>query len=120
MSMTVLNANAVGGATKHKVMGTTPNMCITPPSPSPTPYPNVGKTKTNLDSGTSKTKLEGEAVLTTKGFVKAIRGNEPGTQKDIVSMTTGGAAYAVVAPPSVMFEGAPVVITGSTGFSNAR
>jgi hypothetical protein len=122
MSLTVLNMAAAGKATKHKVTGTAPNMCITPaaPSPLPMPYPNLGNTSEGLDSGTSNTKFEGEPVLTTSGFVKSVHGNEAGTQKDVVSMTTGGAAYALVAPPTVMFEGAPVVITGSTGFSNAR
>jgi hypothetical protein len=50
--------------------------------------------------------------------VSVVHGNEPGTQKDIITFKTTGKAFALVGAPVVMFEGSMVAITGSTGFAN--
>jgi len=107
-------------ASAHQILGIAPNMCITPcaPSPLPMPYPNKGDTG-KLAVATSKTKINKKVVLTTNGAAKSIMGNEAGTQKDILTMKTGGKAYPVMGAPVVFFEGAMVCITGSPGFSNS-
>lgn len=103
----------------HQFVQLAPNMCITPaaPSPLPMPYPILGDTK-NLDPGCNDVLHTGKKTMNTKGKIKALKGNEAGTQKDIVTMKTGGTAWAVVGVPVVMFEGAMVVMTGAPGFGN--
>ena len=55
-----------------------------------------------------------------KGKVKAVHGNEPGTQKDITTMQTSGHAWALPVPAvTVHFEGGPIIVTGSPGFGNS-
>jgi hypothetical protein len=72
----------------------------------------------SLDPGTEDTKVEDGATMNTDCAVAQVKGNEPGTQKDIITMKTDGHAIALVGAPVVMFEGAMIVITGSPGFAN--
>ena len=119
MSVTAVNMEVACEASSHMVVPNAPNMCITPaaPSPLPMPYPVTGTTS-ELDPGCEDVKIEGKKSMSTKSKVKAVHGNEAGTQKDVVTMQTGGHAFAAVGCPCVMFEGAPVAFTGSTGFTN--
>ncbi len=105
----------------HVVTPMAPNVCITPaaPSPLPLPYPNLGTTS-KLDPKTKKVKFGKKGTLNSKSKVKKINGNEPGTQKDITTMKTNGAAWPLPVPAvTIHFEGAPIAITGSPGFSNS-
>jgi len=72
----------------------------------------------NLDPGCEDTLIDNKKSMNTDSKVKAMHGNEPGTQKDIITFKTSGSAFALVGAPTVMFEGAMVVVTGSPGFGN--
>jgi hypothetical protein len=120
MSVTALKMDVVCEDSGHQVTPLAPNMCITPaaPSPLPLPYPITGSSS-SLDPGTEKTKINGKKVLNSKCKVKKMNGNEAGTQKDIITFQTGGHAFPLPVPAVVvLFEGAPVTITGNPGFGN--
>ena len=105
----------------HQVVPCAPNVCITPaaPSPLPIPYPIMGSTA-NLDPGTEKTQQAGKKILTSDHKIKKISGDEAGTQKDITTMTTGDHAWTLPVMVTILFEGAPVAITGNPGFGNSH
>lgn len=119
MPLTAVNMEVASENSTHQVPPMAPNVCITPaaPSPLPMPYPIIGDTG-QLATGTENTKIKGKKILNLKGKTKMCSGNEAGTQKDIITFTTRGKAWALVGAPVVMFEGAMVVITGSPGFGN--
>jgi len=110
----------VSEASGHQVVPLAPNVCITPaaPSPLPLPYPLMGSSS-QLDPGTEKTKEADKMIMNTAGKVKQVHGNEAGTQKDIITMQTGGHAWALPLAVTVQFEGKPVVITGNPAFLNS-
>jgi hypothetical protein len=81
------------------------------------PYPITGNTS-SLDPGCEDTKIDGGKSMNMDAKVATVHGNEPGTQKDIITFKTDGKAFAVVGAPTVMFEGSSVAITGSPGFAN--
>ena len=121
MSVTAMKMDVACENSGHQVVPMAPNMCITPaaPSPLPLPYPIMGSSS-SLDPGTEKTKVNGKKVLNAKCKVKKVNGNEAGTQKDITTMQTGGHAWPLPVPAvMVLFEGAPVTITGNPGFGNS-
>jgi len=119
MGVTALGMDVACEASSHQVVPLAPNVCITPaaPSPLPIPYPIMGDTS-NLDPGCEDTLIDNKKSMNTDSKVKAMHGNEPGTQKDIITFKTSGSAFALVGAPTVMFEGAMVVVTGSPGFGN--
>ena len=122
MATTAMGQDTAGEASSHMVVPNAPNMCITPaaPSPLPMPYPLTGSTS-KLATGTEKSEVEGKKVLTPDGAVDAVHGNEAGTQKDIVTFTTGGKAFVLPVPAvTIHFEGQPVGITGTPGFANTQ
>lgn len=120
MSVKAVGVEVSCEATSHNIVPCAPNMCITPcaPSPVPMPYPLMGTTS-KLDPGCEDTQVKGKPSLTTNGAAKKVNGNEAGTQKDILTMKTGGHAYPAVGPPVVLFEGGMVCVTGSPGFANS-
>jgi hypothetical protein len=121
MGTTAMSMDIVTEDSGHQVVPMAPNMCITPcaPSPLPMPYPITGSSS-QLDPGTEKTQEAGKKILNTDGKVKKMSGDEPGTQKDITTFTTGGHAWAIPVAVTVLFEGSPVVITGNPGFGNSQ
>lgn len=121
MSVTAVFMNVICESSGHQVVPCAPNMCITPaaPSPLPMPYPLMGDSS-SLDPGTSKVKIEDKKCMNSDMCVAKVSGNEPGTQKDIVTMKTDGKAYLLVGAPTVFFEGAQIGITGSAGFANTN
>jgi hypothetical protein len=121
MSVTACFMNVICEASGHQVVPCAPNMCITPcaPSPIPMPYPVIGDSS-SLDPGTSKVKIEDKKCMNTDGCVKQIHGNEPGTQKDVVTFKTDGKAFLTVGCPTVFFEGSQIGITGCPGFTNTN
>lgn len=96
-----------------------PNVCLTPaaPSPIPVPYPILGDTS-QLSVGCESILHNGKKTMNTKSKVAAIRGNEAGTGGDVVTGVNRGTAWAVIGPPTVLFEGAPVVTATSPAFGN--
>ena len=121
MGVTACGTDVACEDSSHQVVPNAPNMCITPaaPSPLPMPYPIMGDTG-SLDPGCEDTKIEGKKSMSTDSKTKKMSGNEAGTQKDVMTMKNDGSAWAAVGAPTVMFEGAMVVITGSAGFGNTN
>jgi RHS repeat-associated protein len=62
--------------------------------------------------------MGGAKIGTVGGGFKAIHGNEPGTMKEIVSLTTGGPASVLMGTPNVLAEKGMVGITGSPLLAN--
>ena len=119
-SFTALGTDIVCESSSHNVVPLAPNVCITPaaPSPLPLPYPITG-TSSQLDPKTENTFYKDKGILNYKSKVAKMHGNEPGTQKDILTFQTTGAAYGLPVPAvTVQFEGGPVIVTGSPGFGN--
>ena len=107
----------------HQVVPAGPNTCITPGvlagAPGPIPYP-IKPDATSFDPGTSKTKAEGKPIMNGKGSVKSLMGNQPGSQKDISTFQTGKKSWPIPVPAvNILFEGAPVTITGNPGMGNS-
>ena len=57
-------------------------------------------------------------VFTVDSAVSSCNGNEPGTQKEVVSFKTGSSAYILNGSPDVQAEGKAVVYTTSSGMGN--
>jgi hypothetical protein len=73
-----------------------------------------------IDPGTERTNVSNERVLDVNGEVKRVMGNEPGTQKDIPTMTTSGHAWPFPVPAvTVDAEGAPIAVTGNPGMGSS-
>jgi hypothetical protein len=122
MGVTAMGMDVVSEDSGHQVVPLAPNMCITPaaPSPLPLPYPITGSSS-SLDPGTEKTQIGGKKVMNAACKVKEMHGNEAGTQKDIITFTTGGHAWPLPVPAvTIHFEGQPVTITGNPGFGNSQ
>src|SRR5262245_24946701 len=121
MGTTAMTMDIVTEASNHQVVPCAPNVCITPaaPSPLPIPYPIMG-TSANLDPGTEKTQEQGKKILNSDGKIKAVHGDEAGTQKDILTMTTGDHAWTLPVLVTVLFEGNPVAVTANPGFGNTH
>lgn len=121
MSVVANNRDVAGEASGHQVVYMNPSVCITPaaPSPIPVPYPILtGAGTGDLKDDTRKVKMGGKPVFNTKSAVSSCNGNEPGTQKEVVSFKTGSSAFIIDGSPSVMVEGESVVYTGSSGMGN--
>jgi hypothetical protein len=119
MGVTACAMDVCCESSMHQVVPMAPSVCTTPaaPSPLPIPYPVMGTTS-SLDPGCEDTKIEGKKSMTTKSKVAAVHGNEAGTMKEIVSLQTGGKAWALLGAPTVFFEGGMAVVTGMPGFGN--
>jgi hypothetical protein len=119
MGVTAVGMDVVSEATAHMVVPMAPNVCMTPaaPSPMPLPYPLMGDSG-SLDPGCEEVTVGGKKAMSSNCKVAQVMGNEAGAQKDIVTMQTGGKAWAMMGAPTVMFEGGMAVITSSPGFAN--
>ena len=114
MGLTAANKDICSEASGHKVVPLGPNTCKTPGSPPvPLPYPLTGDTS-QLDPGCKKVVVgSGKQTLTTKGKIKRVMGNAPGSLKDITSSQTMGHVDMKSGVPGVFFEGGEVCVTGS-------
>lgn len=72
----------------------------------------------NLDDDARTVKIEGKPVFTVDSEVHSCTGNEPGTQKEVVSLKTGSSCYILDGSPSVSACGSAVAFTGSSGIGN--
>lgn len=121
MSVVANNMEVAGEATGHKVIYMNPSVCITPaaPSPIPVPYPVMTPSGTgSLDGDARKVMIDGKPVFLVESVVSSCTGNEPGSQKEVVSLKTGSSCYILKGSPNVMAEGHAVVFTGSSGMGN--
>jgi uncharacterized Zn-binding protein involved in type VI secretion len=123
--MTVLanNMDIAANSTAHTVIYMAPSVCITPaaPSPMPIPYPITSPAGTKVtEDHTSSVKIGKRPVLCLSGVVQFCVGNEPGTQNEVVSLTTHGKGFLLVGSPNVKIEGSPPAFNGSTGMGNRR
>ena len=121
MSVVANGLEVAGGATGHQVVLMAPSVCITPaaPSPIPIPYPLFIPTGTqNLDNASENTTIQDKPIALLCSTVKSCNGNEPGTQKEVVSLTTTGPTFFLVGSPNVKVEGAGVCYTTTQGMGN--
>jgi len=121
MSVTANNLDVAGESTGHKIIYMNPSVCITPaaPSPLPIPYPIMTPAGTgNLDSDTRRVFIGDKAVFNLDSVISSCTGNEPGSQKEVVSLKTSSSAYALDGSPDVIVEGKGVVYTTSQGMGN--
>jgi uncharacterized Zn-binding protein involved in type VI secretion len=110
-----------GESTGHQVVYMSPSVCITPaaPSPLPVPYPILTADGTGtLKDDTRRVKLGGKPVFNLDSAVSSCSGNEPGTQKEVVSLKTGSSCFIINGSTTVKAEGAAVVFTTSRGMGN--
>jgi hypothetical protein len=107
----------------HQVTGMAVSVCLTPgPAPPgllPIPHPTMGTTAEGLNMTPMRTKIGGSPILTVGSVVKACHGNDPGSLKEIVSMTTGGGSFSLMGAPTVLVERGMVAITGSPVMMNS-
>lgn len=121
MTVTANSLEVAGESTGHTVVYMNPSVCITPaaPSPLPLPYPVMTPNGTgSLDSDTRHVMIGDKPVFNLDSAVSSCTGNEPGSQKEIVSLKTGSSAYILNGSPDVMVEGSAVVYTTSQGIGN--
>jgi hypothetical protein len=121
MSVVANMRDVAGEGTGHQVVYMNPSVCITPaaPSPLPIPYPLVTPGGTgDLKGDTRKVMLGGKPVFNTDSAVSSCVGNEPGTQKEVVSLKTSSSCFMLDGSPNVIVEGKSVVYTGSQGMGN--
>ena len=121
MSIIANNMEVAGESTGHNVIYMAPSVCITPcaPSPVPIPYPIMTPDGTgSLGDDTRRVQIGGKPVFNLDCIVSACKGNEPGSQKEVVSLKTSSSAYILSGSPNVMAEGSAVVFTGSPGMGN--
>jgi uncharacterized Zn-binding protein involved in type VI secretion len=121
--MTVIanHLEVAGEATGHTVIYMNPSVCITPaaPSPLPMPYPIMTPDGTSsLKDGTRRVTMGGKPVFNVDSAVSSCTGNEPGTQKEVVSLKTGSSAFIINGSTNVIAEGKAVVFTTSSGMGN--
>lgn len=121
MSVVANNRDVAGESTGHKVIYMNPSVCITPaaPSPLPMPYPIMTPAGTgSLNSDTRKVMIGGKPVFNLDSVVASCVGNEPGSQKEVVSFKNSSSCYMLDGSTDVIVEGAGVVYTGSQGMGN--
>jgi uncharacterized Zn-binding protein involved in type VI secretion len=121
MAVTANNLDIAAESTGHQVVYMAPSVCITPaaPSPIPVPYPIMTPEGSGKeDDDTRKTKIQGKPVFCVGSLISACHGNEPGTQKEIVSLQTGSKMFPMVGSPNVKVEGSAVTFTTTTGMGN--
>jgi len=121
MGVVANNRDVAGESTGHQIVYMNPSVCITPaaPSPIPIPYPILTPDGTqSLDNDARKVMIDDKPVFKADSEISSCTGNEPGTQKEVVSFKTGSACYIIDGSPTVMAEGKSVVFTGSSGMGN--
>ncbi len=121
MAVTANGMDIAGESTGHTVVYMAPSVCITPaaPSPVPIPYPITTPSGTGqVDDDSRKTLIGGKNIFCIGSLIASCTGNEPGTQKEVVSLKTSSKAFPLTGSPNVKVEGSPVVFTGSQGMGN--
>ena len=117
---------ANGRSILHKGHGTThaaapPDVCKTPSpgGPVPIPYPNFAM-DSNLASGASSVKIEGNPVANVKSKIATSTGDEAGTIGGIMSNVFKGTCTWKMGSPNVKAEGECVVRFLDSAFHNGN
>jgi Toxin PAAR-like domain len=105
-----------GKAASHKVLGSMPDVCLSPPSPPagpiPIPYPNFAQAS-DTTGGSKKVKAGGKEIdLKGKSKYKKCKGDEAATRSfggSVISHTITGAIKYVAGSFDVKVEGSSVV-----------
>lgn len=121
MGVVANNKDIAAESSGHQIIYMAPSVCITPAAPSPLPIPYPIMTPSGmkgLDDDTRKVKINGKAVFCLGSLISSCNGNEPGTQKEVVSLKTGSKAFPLTGSPNVKAEGSAVVFTGSQAMGN--
>jgi uncharacterized protein DUF4150 len=121
MGVIANNLDVAGNATGHTIVYMAPSVCITPaaPSPLPMPYPIMTPTGTKqTENHTGTVELQGQPVFCIGSLIARCTGNEPGTQKEVVSLNTMGKGFILQGSPDVKFEGSGAAYTTSQGMGN--
>jgi RHS repeat-associated protein len=118
--VTALDMDVVTEKSGHVVSPIAPSVCTTPaaPAPVPVPYPTTGTSSGGIAGAPSRTKMGGAKIGTVGSALEACHGNEPGTLKETVSLTTGGPVPLLAGAPTVFVELGPAGITGSPVLAN--
>ena len=100
-----------------------PDVCLTPappaPSPIPIPYPNFGQVNSTKKTST-KVKFKGKEVCTVKSEIGSSQGDEPGTNKGVVSGMNMNKVTFKVGSAKVKAQGNKVVrLTSMTGHNGS-
>ena len=102
-----------------------PDVCKVPAPPAPfvpVPFPNMGQIS-GAKSTSSKVKFVNKPACTKASYVSSTQGDQPGTLKGMISMTTGGKAAYKQGSGKVKIQGKPAVtmlkVTAHNG-SNAN
>ena len=119
------NMEVCGEASSHKILGATPDVCMSPPAPPagpvPVPYPNFSQSS-DLKDGSTSVKIGGKPVaLKGKSTFKKSKGNEAATNNfgaGVVSHKISGAVEPQAGSFDVKIEGNPVVRTMDTATGN--
>ena len=119
-NVTALGMDVITEKSGHTVAPVAPSVCTTPaaPAPIPVPYPVSGSSAGGVVAAPSRTKIGGAKSGTVGGAIEAVHGNEPGTLKEVVSLTTGGPAPIMMGAPTVLIERGMAGITGSPLMAN--
>ena len=121
MSVRANNMDAASQASGHKLIYAVPSVCITPaaPSPLPIPYPIMTPqgTKESEDDA-SKVKLMGKPAFCVGSEISSCKGNEAGTQKEVVSLKTSSKGFVIMGSPNVKMMGSSVAFNGSPIMGN--
>jgi hypothetical protein len=121
MSVIANNMDVAGESTGHQIVYMPPSVCITPAAPSPIPIPYPIFTPAgmkNLKDDAGKVHIGDKPSFCVGSLVQDCTGNEPGTQKEVVSLNTRGPAFILTGSPNVKFQGSAVVFTGSQAMGN--
>lgn len=121
MSVNANSREVAGESTNHVIVYMNPSVCLTPAAPSPVPIPYPITTPAGsgkLDGDTRGVKIGGKPTFHVDAVVHDCVGNQPGTQKEVVSLKIGSSAFIIDGSPNVQFEGKAVVYTGSSGMGN--
>jgi hypothetical protein len=121
MGVTANFMDVAAESTGHQIIYMAPSVCITPaaPSPIPVPYPILTPGGTHsLDDDATKVKIQGKPVFCMESLISSCTGNEPGTQKEVVSLQTKSKAFPLTGSPNVKVQGSPVIFTTSQAMGN--
>ena len=107
---TTVNGRTVVHRKSGGALATFPDVCLTPTpgGPVPVPYPNLARSA-DLEGGASTVTVDGVPVAVLSSVFGRSTGDEPGTQKGVVSRAQGGEARFLNGSFDVQIEGEAVV-----------
>ncbi|MEO5726754.1 MAG: PAAR-like domain-containing protein, partial [Byssovorax sp.] len=118
--VTALMMDVITEKSGHTIVPLAVSVCLTPaaPAPLPIPYPVVGNSIEGITDEPLRTRINGAKIGTVGSVLKTCHGNEPGTLKEVLSLTTTGPCLILLGAPNVLCELGMMGITGSPCISN--